>query len=279
MDTETRIPTCYRHVDRETRLSCSSCGRPVCVDCVRSAPVGQKCLECANPRDDQRVITSREMYGGLRSRAPVTFAIIVLCVGVFVLQYVGLGGALAALGEQDNDLLRAEPWRLITTAFLHGGPIHVAFNMYALSAFGPGIERQVGGPAFLGLYLASAIAGGAAFFAFDVLIAGGGSSAVGASGAIFGLFGATLGAAFRQRRTPAGQAGLRQLLTLLGINLALPLLVPQIAWQAHVGGLVAGVVIATVWGTTASGSRGSAVRIGISAAVALVSVASVYLLG
>jgi len=272
------IPTCYRHPDRETRLSCSNCGRPVCVDCVRSAPVGQKCLECARPEPGARVITAREAVGGgLRQTAPVTFALIALCVTAYVLSQLPQLG-LGALGAQVNQLVAGgQVWRLVTAAFLHGGLLHLGFNMYALYLFGPGIERQVGGPAFLSLYVGSAVAGGAAFFLFDVATTGASGAAVGASGAIFGLFGATLAAAWRNRRSSAGRSGVRQLLTLLGINLALPLLVPGIAWQAHVGGLVAGVLIGAAWAAVGGGRSRALLRAVPGAALAAACVAAVVL--
>jgi len=155
--------------------------------------------------------------------------------------------------------------------------LHIGFNMYALYLFGPGLERQVGGPAFLALYLGSAAAGGAAYFLPYALEAGGLVPAVGASGAVFGLFGATLALTYRNRATAAGAAGLRQLLTLLGINLALPLIAPglNIAWQAHVGGLVAGALIAAVWSVIGRRHTAGALRTAAGVAVGLAALAVV----
>jgi membrane associated rhomboid family serine protease len=277
VDAETTIPTCYRHDDRETRLSCSRCGRPVCVDCVRSASVGQLCPECARPEPGARVITARQLRAaGLRQTAPVTFWLIATCGVAFLLS--AASPVVGAYGAQVNALVeQGEWWRIVTAAFLHGGLLHIFFNMYALYLFGPGLERQVGGPAFLSLYLGSAVAGGAAYFASYALGLGAAGAAVGASGAIFGLFGATLALAWRNRRSAVGQAGLRQLLTLLGINLALPLLVPAIAWQAHLGGLVAGVLVA-LWWAGAARRGGSALRSLAGAAIALLALAVVIVL-
>lgn len=278
MDAETTLPTCYRHDDRETRLSCSRCGRPVCVDCVSAAPVGQLCRECATPEPGARVISSRQIATGtLRETAPVTFALIAVSVAVYLASYVFPLGALLA---QINLLVdQGELWRLATAAFLHDGGsfLHILFNMYALYAFGPNLERQVGAPAFLALYLGSAVAGGAAFFVVDALDGALVGGAVGASGAIFGLFGATLVTAWRGRRTSAGQAFLRQLLTLLAINLALPLLVPRIAWQAHLGGLAAGMVIAALWSLAGAGRNRKTLRVAAGVAVGLAALAGVLL--
>ncbi len=278
MDAQTTLPTCYRHGDRETRLSCSRCGRPICTECVNPAPVGQLCPDDARPDPGARVITARQSLGRgtLRETAPVTFGLIIACVAVFFLSQVA--PQIAFLGRQENALVAdGQWWRIVTAAFLHGGLLHILFNMYALYVFGPGIERQVGGPAFLGLYLGSAMAGGAAYYLAFALGVGGAGPAVGASGAIFGLFGATLVGAWRGRRTSMGNAIVRQLLTLLAINLALPLFLPGIAWQAHVGGLLGGLIVAALW-ALGRRSAGTALRLGAGAAVGLASLSVVLFL-
>ncbi|HWB71714.1 MAG TPA: rhomboid family intramembrane serine protease, partial [Egibacteraceae bacterium] len=197
--------------------------------------------------------------------------ILAVCVGLFAagLLLPGLGQELFAWGSQRNPLVTAGQWyRLFTSAFLHAGLAHVLFNMWALYLFGPGLERDVGSAPFAALYLSSALAGGAAFYLWGAPV-----PAVGASGAIFGLFGAWLAAAFRARHTVAGRAGFQQLLMLLGINLALPLVVPGIAWQAHLGGLVAGAAIALAWALP--GLRRPGGRSAVAAAVGIVALAVV----
>lgn len=266
------LPVCYRHADRETRLSCSNCGRPICVECMTAAPVGQRCPDCAAPAT--QVVGRDRLYG--RAGAPVTYGLIALCVAVYLLASVA--PQIEVYGAQINPLvLQGEWWRLVTAAFLHGGLTHILFNMYALYVFGPQIERQVGSVPFAALYLGSAVAGGAAYLAYDLLVGDGLGIAVGASGAIFGLFGATLAAAYRNRDTLAGRAGLRQLLTLLAINFALPLLLPIIAWQAHLGGLVAGFVIATAWAALGRRRGGAVARTAVAVAVAGMAVLAVAL--
>lgn len=268
------LPTCYRHADRETRLACSSCGRPVCVECVQSAAVGQKCPECAVGDARASVITSRDLQRRARRSTPVTTAVMVLCIGVWVLGFVApdVGEVLYQYGAQANGRIAqlGEWYRLVTAAFLHSPATftHILFNMYALYVFGPQLERDVGSAPFAALYLSSALAGGALFYFL------GSDVAVGASGAIFGLFGAWIAAALRNRRSPAGRAGLRQMLVLLAINMALPLLIPNIAWQAHMGGLAAGFLIALAWSTPALG-RSSAIRAVVAAAVGAASLALV----
>jgi membrane associated rhomboid family serine protease len=211
---------------------------------VRSAAVGQKCVECAAPQGRSRVIHARDLRQ--TTGAPVTTAILVACIAVFALGFLsgGLGRALVLFGGQINAAVAEGQWyRLFTSAFLHGNLTHILFNMWALYAFGPELERREGSAAFAALYLSSAVAGGAAYF----FLGNSQGLAVGASGAIFGLFGAWLAAAFRSRHTSAGRASFNQLLILLAINAALPLLMPTIAWQAHLGGLVAGFVIGLAW--------------------------------
>lgn len=277
----TAIPTCYRHADRETRLSCSNCGRPVCVECVRSAPVGQKCPECAKPAPGATVIRGRDVVGGgLRRGAPVSFALIAVCVVAFLLSQA-LPDLILGYGAQGTQaVLAGQWWRLVTTAFLHSTSnfLHIAFNMYALYLFGPSLERHVGGFAFLGLYLASAVAGGTAFVVADALWGSGNGVVVGASGAVFGLFGGMLAIAWRNRGSAAGQASLRSLMTMLVLNLLLGFAVPGIAWQAHLGGLAAGALISLVWEALPARRRRGPVLLAPVVAVLLVCAATLLLL-
>jgi membrane associated rhomboid family serine protease len=273
VDAETSIPTCYRHPDRETRLGCSSCERPICVECMRTASVGQKCPECAAPAKGHRVITADQLGAERRRSAPFSYGVIGVAVALFVVGLVvpGASGVLGRNLAQINPLVaEGELWRLLTATLLHGGIWHVGFNMWALSIFGPPLEREVGTVPFAALYLGGGLAGGALFY---VLTPGG--AAVGASGAIFALFGAWLAMSFRDRRTLQGRANLQQLLLLLGINLAISFL-PGIAWSAHLGGLLAGAGIMLGW--MAMGERGRTPRTLLAAAVGLAALAAVVVL-
>lgn len=269
------LPTCYRHPDRETRLACSSCARPTCVECVQSADVGQKCRECAAPQGDATIITAEQVRG--RRSAPVAFTFLAAAVAIHVAGMAdpALRDSIFSSGAQINPRVQGGEWyRLFTAAFLHSPAMltHILFNMFALYLFGPQLEREAGSMPFAALYLSSALAGGAAFF-----FANPAGVAVGASGAIFGLFGAWLAASLRSRHTPSGQAGLRQLLLLLGINLALPLFVPGIAWEAHLGGLAAGFVIAVLWFPFARNPRALVWRTVVAALVGAAALALVAL--
>ena len=129
--------------------------------------------------------------------------------------------------------------------------MHILFNMYFLYIFGPRLERQVGSVAFSGIYLASAAGGSLATYLFGP----DGALSVGASGALFGLFGAWLYAAYRQRGSAAGSAMFNQLGAILLINMALPLFIPNIDWRAHLGGLATGIVVAFLWEQIAAGRK------------------------
>ncbi len=149
---------------------------------------------------------------------------------------------------QANFLIsRSEWWRIFTPILLHGSAAHIAFNMYALYQLGPAVEVRYGKLNFLGLYLAAAAAGGAFAYHFgderDIL--------VGASGAIFGLFGLWLDSAYRQRETAFGRSLLSSLWISLALNIALPFILPGISWQGHLGGLVAGILISGALGAGA----------------------------
>jgi membrane associated rhomboid family serine protease len=173
-------------------------------------------------------------------------AFVALAVGFFVLTGFGrdLNGPIGQALAQVNGLVEAgEWWRIFTPVLLHASITHILFNMWALWVLGPQIERGVGTLPFIGVYLAAAGMGGA----FAYLMGGPTDIAVGASGAIFGLFGIWFNWAVRRRDTAYGRALLRQIGFLLLLNAALPLIIGNIAWEAHLGGLVAGFVIGELW--------------------------------
>lgn len=232
-------PTCYRHGDRITYLRCSECGRPICPDCSFDSAVGQKCAECAKHTGRGRVVTARS----IRTRTPVVTGIIAITVIAYFAQISSADFERLLLFD-GSAIQDGEIWRAVTVALVHsrGFILHIALNMYLLYLFGPSLERSVGAAAFLGLYVASAI-GGSIFYLISRPL----GFAVGASGAIFGLWGAILVGLYQNRRSPAAQAQFRQLLVWLGLNLALPFFVTFIAWEAHVGGLVVGAATMLIW--------------------------------
>jgi membrane associated rhomboid family serine protease len=165
---------------------------------------------------------------------PVTFALIAACVFVFLLQEaddsITYRFGLLPVAVTDG----GEWYRLVTAAFLHAGLAHLATNMLSLYIVGTVLERVLGAGRYLALYFLSALGGSL----LSVALAPQFSLGVGASGAIFGLFGALL---VLRREVGATGGGL---LALLGINLVITFTIPNIAWQAHIGGLVAGLVVA-----------------------------------
>ncbi len=275
MDIEQQAPVCYRHPDRVTRLACSNCGKYICAECSHDAAVGQRCPQCAAPEHRTRIVRSRDIGRTDWRATPVSVGIIAVTAAVFLLT---LGSGVRRFEilvdwAQINALVAdGEVWRVFSAGFLHEGLLHIGFNMYAVWLFGPRLEREAGSVPFATLYFASMAAGGAAYFALGPDT----SIAVGASGAVFGLFGVWLAATYRIRHTPFGDAIFRQLVVLLGINLALPLILPRIAWQAHLGGLAAGAVIGWLWSQFAAG-KPNAVQIRTSIAGAVLAAALVVL--
>jgi membrane associated rhomboid family serine protease len=228
-------PTCFRHPDRETYLSCVRCGRPACPECLRSAPVGHHCVECVRggSREVRRPTT---VFGGrVMAGSPVTFTLIALNVAFYLAEWV-YQPIVYRLDMVPAGVALGQDYRLITSAFLHEpglsgfGPAHIIFNMWALVIVGPGLERLLGRARFVVLYLLSALGGSVLYY----LLAPVAEPALGASGAIFGLFGAWF-VVSRKLRVDA-----RSIIFLIVINLAISFMIPNVAWQAHVGGLVTG---------------------------------------
>jgi membrane associated rhomboid family serine protease len=222
-------PTCYRHPDRPTLVTCSSCGRPICPDCMRPAPVGIRCPECSG---GQRSIQMPRLWGG--SEPVATIGLIVVNVIVFLLERGGDGstwvfreGALTGIGVHDGQW-----WRVGTSVFLHANVLHILFNMYALWLLGGAFERYVGTWRFLAVYVVSGISGSAG----ALLLTNEFTATVGASGATFGLMGAML---LLERR---GVPLVGPLLPVLAINLVISLSVRGISIGGHIGGLIGGAI-------------------------------------
>lgn len=175
-----------------------------------------------------------------------------------------------ALAQANQAVAAGEWWRIFTVVLLHGSVTHILFNMWALWVLGPQVERGVGTWPFVSLYVAAAGVGGAAAYYFG----GPSDVGVGASGAIFGLFGIWLSWALHRRNTTYGRAVLNQLGFLLLINAAIPFIFPGISWQAHLGGLIAGFAIGEVWAMI-QGSRASALRTAVGFAVAVLAAVAV----
>ncbi|MET7639224.1 rhomboid family intramembrane serine protease [Streptomyces sp. NPDC005438] len=239
---------CYRHPDRETGISCARCGKPICPECMISASVGFQCPDCVRQgQADQRSTQPRTLAGGSLAADPRLVVKIILSVNVLVFLAVQVFGdrlvtetfmlGYAAENPYDPRMLGVadgEWYRMVTSAFLHEDLTHILFNMLSLWFLGGPLEAALGRSRFVLLYLMSALGGSTLFY----LLAAQTQPALGASGAIFGLFGAM---AVVMRRL---NYDLRPVAVLLGINLLLTFTWDGIAWQAHIGGLVVGAVLA-----------------------------------
>jgi membrane associated rhomboid family serine protease len=247
------VPTCYRHPDRETYVRCQRCDRPICPDCMREAAVGHQCVECVR-EGNQSVRQAQAPLGGAAVAKPrVTWALLIANVLVFGLQSISAGQVVNDFAVSAQHIYVGEWWRLITGAFLHSGVFHIAFNMWALYVIGPELERRLGSVRFAMLYLLSAIGGSVAIYLF-------GNVAVGASGAIYGLFGALFVVAKRLGYDARG------VLWLIGINIVMTFVLPGISWQGHLGGLVTGTLVAVAFAYAPAKNR-TAVQFGAAAAV------------
>jgi membrane associated rhomboid family serine protease len=254
-----QVPVCPRHPDRPSYVRCQRCGRPACPDCQRAAAVGFQCVDCVN--ETRRTTPEvRSVYGGaVTSGKPlVTYAIIALCVLVYALQWLIPGQAVYEQFAYNNvfatpEFRAFEPWRMLTAAFLHSpdSVLHIVLNMYTLWIFGQALEPLLGRVRFLALYLISAVGGSIGYLLLTPLLVPGQGlvGVVGASGAIFGLFGAML----LVQRQRGGDT--RQLWVLIVINGVIGFLIPQIAWQAHLGGFITGALCAAVLVYTPRGRR------------------------
>src|SRR5947208_10744335 len=230
---------CYRHPDRETRVSCSECGRGICPDCMVFAPVGIRCPDHASGRKGAARMTSgvrRVAYEG--GGALVTKCLIALNVFVFLVN-VAQGSSLNQVQGSwfekgalyiPGGLDQGEWWRLITSAFLHGNLLHLGMNMLVLWIVGAPVEQAIGRGRFLALYLVSGLAGAAGALIFSP-----NAVTVGASGAIFGILGAALVLEAQKSYVLGGQA-----FGLIVINLVLTFAIPNISVGGHLGGLAGG---------------------------------------
>ncbi len=268
---------CYRHPDRETGVSCSECGRGICPDCMRFAPVGIRCPEHAGEAQGVRRVARTVQTRSSRNPGFVTLTLIGINVGIYLLQLAGGArinadeGSIFEHGALFGPLVADGDWyRLITAAFLHYGPIHLAMNMLALWWIGRPLEAWLGPVRYLLLYLVAGLAGSA-----GALIANPQAVTVGASGAIFGILGAAIVLERQQTYVLGGSA-----ITLLVVNLAFTFAVPGISIGGHLGGLAGGALailaLSQLGKRSAVYSRFDVASLASIAAVGLLSVAVAY---
>lgn len=248
------MATCYRHPDRETGVACSRCGRPICPDCMTPTSVGMRCPDCAGERTEVK----RVNYGATGSGGTTaTTVLIAINVAVFLFEILGGSGGVGSVGGRvfaDGALCGnaigdggvclggniaiasdgGEWWRIITSGFLHQGLIHLGLNMFALYILGQVLEPAIGTARFVAVYLVSLLAGSVG----ALLLSDPQTFTIGASGAIYGLFLATI--------VIARQRGFNQVVQTLGfwlvLNLVFTFSVSGISIGGHLGGLVGGLL-------------------------------------
>lgn len=249
------VEFCYRHPTRETGVHCTRCGQPICPDCMVQAPVGFQCPDCVEEaRRDFRRGPGRAVRGGvLRGGVTATKALLFAIAAVFVVEVV-TGGPRALFngppGDRLFDLGAMQPlaiadgqyWRLFSAMFLHAGLLHIGFNAYALWLFGSSVESTYGRTRFILIYFVSGFLASAASYAFGPVEALG----VGASGAIFGIFGAFIAYNYRRRHLALAAANLRWAMTMILLNVLLAFGFRGIDWRAHLGGVIAGLLAGTI---------------------------------
>ncbi|MEU9299023.1 rhomboid family intramembrane serine protease [Streptomyces sp. NPDC048269] len=251
MDTD-RLPGCYRHPDRDTGISCTRCERPICPECMISASVGFQCPECVREGSGTGHRTTanapRNIAGGVVAADPhlVTKSLIGINAAVFlaglvapavVVQLELIGRYVEFFGSPVEGVSTGQYHRLLTSVFLHVEWWHIIGNMIGLWVIGGPLEAALGRSRYLAVYLLSGLGGSALVY----LLTEPNTPTLGASGAVFGLLGATVVLARRLRyemRPVIIMVVLMLVLTFVPIGGSL-----TVSWQAHVGGLVTGALV------------------------------------
>ncbi|MCP2276747.1 rhomboid family intramembrane serine protease [Nocardia amikacinitolerans] len=240
MNPQPPAPTCARHPNRPTGLACTRCGRPACPDCLRPAAVGQHCVDCVRAAGTQ-VRPVRTVAGApvATSTAPlVTYGLIALNVLFYAITAVQASSL--ADNYRSSLFLRwalvprlvadGEWFRVIGSGFLHWGPLHLALNMFALYIVGIQLEPFLGRARMLAIYMVALVGGSAGGMLLEPV----NTIGAGASGAVYGMFGAVAVLLIRLRMNAT------QILVIIAINVLLSLSLPGVSLWVHLGGLVAG---------------------------------------
>jgi membrane associated rhomboid family serine protease len=267
---------CVRHPDRPTGLSCTRCGRPACTECLREASVGYQCVDCVAEgyRTSRRGTTvAGAAAGGRPLVVPTLIAVNVLVYALTAVQagnpmYNSMSRLFRELSLVPALVHDGEWWRVLTSGFLHIGPIHLVLNMLALWMLGRDLETVLGRGRFLTLYLVSMLGGAAAVMLFSPAD----QAVAGASGAVFGLMGALV-VVLRRLRAPLGQV-----FGIIGINVIFSFTIAGISWEGHLGGLVVGAA-ATAALVYAPARNRTAVQVAAMAALTVVLVLLMWVTG
>jgi membrane associated rhomboid family serine protease len=273
---------CYRHPDRETGLSCSECGRPICADCATFAPVGIRCPDHAGVRSGPttrlkpRPVRRAPGIALATGSAPITKILIGINVAIYLVGAVQGGGlfdpgnSIYHAGSVYRHAVLYGPWvanggwyRLVTSMFLHENLLHIGFNMFALWVIGIPVEQYLGRARYLALYFVSGLAGSA-----GALLQAPHTPILGASGAIFGILGAMLVIEWQATGRLGGNA-----MTLIVINLVISFAIPGISWGGHVGGLIGGILVTLAYAHWSDRGRARYGQLGLGGVLGLVIVA------
>lgn len=230
---------CYRHPGREAYVRCQRCEQVICPECQVEASVGFLCPRCAGGTPDQLAARRRRqqrLVSG-KGQSLATQTLIGVNVLAYLLQLLP-GSVITALFALTPYYFWFEPWRALTSGFLHspGNPLHLVLNMTSLYIFGRVLEPMLGRMRFTILYLLSIFGGSVAVLWFSNPV----GMTLGASGGIFGLMGAYFVILRRLGNND------QQILVVIAINLGFGFFMPGVSWQAHIGGLAAGALVAWV---------------------------------
>ncbi|MGE3835502.1 MAG: rhomboid family intramembrane serine protease, partial [Acidimicrobiia bacterium] len=210
---------CYRHPDRAAGVRCRRCERPICPDCMVTAPVGFQCPSCVKGAPAVRTMRSLQAA----SRPIVSSVLVAVNLALFV-PTLGDNRLIGDLGLFGPAVAAGEWWRLVTSGFMHVNLVHVGFNCLLLWQLGGLLEPALGRVRFALLYTVALLAGAVGVLLLDPL-----ALTAGASGAVFGLMGAAV-IGLRQRGINPMQSGLGGLLI---VNLVLTFAVPGISIGGH----------------------------------------------
>lgn len=237
-------PACYRHPKVVAGVRCQRCGNQICSQCMTTASVGFHCPNCVK-KHSQKVIPGKAAISKAQD-FPLTKAIIAVNVAIFVLfDFVGGASTGSQLTSWKRDGMLYGPsvgdgdlWQLITSGFLHANLIHLGMNMYVLYSLGRALERIFGPRNYLITYFGSMLAG-----SLGVILLSPRSFTLGASGAIFGLFGAMVMLVVAQRRNLMSSG----IMGPIAINLVFTFAIPGVSIGGHIGGLIGGLLFGAIF--------------------------------
>ncbi|MEU8881542.1 rhomboid family intramembrane serine protease [Streptomyces hydrogenans] len=249
MDTQSRPPHCYRHPGTETGIRCTRCEKPICPECMISASVGFQCPDCvrsgsgtghAADANQARTLAGGRVRTDDRLVTKVLIGICVLIYGLvlilgdrFVDELVLIGYAFNPLLGEVVGVADGEWYRLLTATVLHQEPWHILFNLIGLWVIGGIVEPELGRSRYALLCLLSGLSGSVLAY----VVAAPNQPSLGASGIVYGLIGAWVVLARRRRHD------MRPVVLFVALSLLMTFTRPGISWEAHVGGLVAGVLV------------------------------------